>query len=198
MSQFRGGRPSKSAEKATGIVIYSHSPLQTCRAASLSTLSSADSGGDNQMQNENDHHAHGEQPAAPSSSKQDVANRRNQNTHTLGAIKIVNKSLRNKSGKLKAGGNGGRSTRSTTKATWCRPIRREGKVETCIGIAKAEWDNKLTTLRITEKHKSVRKLANEQNLSNGMRWEADFGDKKNMSSAITPGFAFNMAKGYLV
>ena len=193
MSQFRGGRPSKSAEKATGIVIYSHSPLQTCRAASLSTLSSADSGGDNQMQNENDHHAHGEQPAAPSSSKQDVANRRNQNTHTLGAIKIVNKSLRNKSGKLKAGGNGGRSTRTTTKATWC-----EGKVETCIGIAKAEWDNKLTTLRITEKHKSVRKLANEQNSSNEMRWEADFGDKKNMSSAITPGFAFNMAKGYLV
>ena len=120
-----------------------------------------------------------------------MANRTNQNTHPLGAIKIVNKSLRKKSGKLKTGADGGRSTRSTTKATWCRPIRRkEGKVETCIGIAKAEWDKKLTTLRITEKQKSKRELANEQN------W--DIGDMKNMSSTITPAFALNMAKGYLV
>jgi len=188
MSQFRGGRPSKSAEKATGIVTYSHSPLQTCRAASLSTLSSADSGSDNQMQNENDHHG---------SSEEDMANRRNQNSHPLTAVKIVNKSLRKKSGKLKAGGDGDRS--ATTNATWCRPIRRkEGKVEMCIGIAKAEWDQKLTILRITENQKSARKLTNEQNWSNGMRWEADVGDKKNMSSATTPGFALNLAQGYLV
>lgn len=183
MSQFRGGRPSKSAEKATRIVIYSRSPLQTCRAASLSTLSSADSGSDHQIKNENDHHG---------SSEEDMANRRNQNTHPLNAIKIVNKSLRNKSGKLKTGGDGGRSTRSTTKATWCRPIgRKEGKVETCIG-------EKAYHLRIIEKQKSARKLTNEKHWSNGMRWEADVGDKKNMSSAITPGFALNLAKGYLV
>jgi hypothetical protein len=180
---------SKSAEN----LFYSQSHPR--RVPSVSTLSS-DSAGDDNMQNENVHSdAHGDRPA-PSSYGNDVQNGKSKkNIQPMTAIKIVNKSLRKKSGKLSENIHG------TVKQTWCRSLhRKEGIMETQRYIAGTERDRKLTPLPLAGKQELLSVLANDQSWSDKLKRDACKVEVGNMSTGSSFGSSvfLNMTKGYLV
>lgn len=192
--KFRSGS-SKSAEKAIGIHICpSHS--QPRRLESVSTLSS-DSATDDTMQNENSPHhgTHGAQHA-PISSGKDAQHRRSmKDKQPMTAIKIVNKSLRKKSG-------GKTASRSTpVKPTWCRSRSRENRkdvADTSLSRS-AESDKKTTTLPLAGEQELLSVLDNQRKWSDKLKRDpcgVQVGKvPSSIGHCVSP---LNMTKGYLV
>ena len=194
--KFRSSSSSKSAEKAIGIDICSPSHPQHHRFVSVSTLSSDSSSTDDQtdqMQNENSphHDAHGDRHA-PISPEKDARHRRSvKDMQPMTAIKIVNKSLRKKSGKI--------SVSTPVKPTWCRSKinRKEGSVATRKDIADASSTG-------SDKKSTVLPLAGEQELLNVLENNQKWSDKLKQDTCgveagnFGRGVSLNMAKGYLV
>lgn len=187
---------SKSAEKAIGIDICSPSHPQHRRFVSVSTLSSDSSSTDDltdQMQNENSphHDAHDDQHAPISPGKGAQHKRSVKDMQPMTAIKIVNKSLRKKSGKI--------SGSTPVTPTWCRSKihRKEGSVATRKDIAD-------TSSTGSDKKSKVLPLAGGQELLNVLEKHQKWSDKLKRDTCgveagnIGRGVSLNMAKGYLV
>ena len=188
---------SKSAEKAIGIDTCSSSHPQHRRIVSVSTLSSDSSSSSDpmDMQNENSplHDAHGDQHA-PISSGKDAQSRSIKDMQPMTAIKIVNKSLRKKSGKI--------SGSTPVKPTWCRSKIHEKEVstETRKDIRISTDTNSIES----DKRPMVLPLAGEQELLNVLENNQKWSDKLKRDTYgveagnIGRGVSLNMAKGYLV